>query len=73
MNLINCFCYAHGHKQAQEIVIDLNAMKSNESHPFYIYYDKNQDYHNNDSYLIKGNVTKKDWDELNMNKDFCRE
>lgn len=70
MKLIECFSYVHGHKEAQEIVDDLNSMKSSQSDPFYIEYDKNQDYNKNDSYLIKGNVTEKDWDYLNLDSDF---
>lgn len=70
MKLIECFSYVHGHKEAQEIVDDLNSMKSGQSDPFYIEYDKTQDYTKNDSYLIKGNVTEKDWDYLNLDSDF---
>lgn len=70
MSLIECFSYVHGHKEAQEIVADLNSMKSSQSDPFYIEYDKNQDYSKNDSYLIKGNVTEKDWESLDMDSDF---
>lgn len=71
-NLINCFSYVHGHKEAIELVTDLNCMKSTQSDPFYIDYDKTQDYSKNDSYLIKGNVTIKDWDFLNLEEDFMR-
>ena len=69
-NLIECFSYVHGHKEAQEVVIDLNGMKSIGSDSFYIDYDKDQDYSKNESYLIKGNVTQNDWDELNLDMDF---
>jgi hypothetical protein len=71
-NLIECFSYVHGHKEAQEVVIDLNGMKSIGSDPFYIEYNKTQDYSKNDSYLIKGNVTRKDWIMLNLNMDFMK-
>ena len=70
MKLIECFSYVQGHKEAQEVVIDLNGMKSIGSDPFYIEYNKTQDYNKNDSYLIKGNVTEKDWDELDLESDF---
>ena len=70
MKLIECFSYVQGHKEAQEVVIDLNGMKSIGSDPFYIEYNKTQDYSKNDSYLIKGNVTEKDWDELDLESDF---
>ena len=69
-NLIECFSYVHGHKEAQEVVIDLNGMKSIGSDSFYIDYDKDQDYSKNESYLIKGNVTQNEWDELNLDMDF---
>lgn len=68
--LIDCFSYVHGHKEAQEIVIDLNQMRSKKSQDFYIDYNKTQDYSNNDSYLIKGQVTNEDWEELNLESDF---
>jgi hypothetical protein len=70
MNLIKCFSTVIGHKEAQEIVTDLNQMKSGQSDDFYIEYDKSQDYHNNDTYIVIGNVSKKDWDELNLDMDF---
>jgi hypothetical protein len=72
MTLIECFSYVHGHKEAQELVTDLNAMKSIDSDFFYIDYDKDQDYSNNESYLIKGNVTEEDWDELDLSSDFMQ-
>lgn len=72
-NLIECFSYVHGHKEAQEVVIDLNGMKSIGSDPFYIEYNKTQDYSKNDSYLVKGNVTRKDWVMLNLNMDFMKD
>lgn len=68
--LIDCFSYVHGHKEAQEIVLDLNQMKSKKSQDFYIDYNKTQDYSKNDSYLIKGKVTNEDWEELNLESDF---
>lgn len=68
--LIDCFSYVHGHKEAQEIVIDLNQMKSKKSKDFYIEYDRKKDYAKDDSYLIRGKVTNKDWDALNLDIDF---
>jgi hypothetical protein len=70
MNLIQCFSNVIGHKEAQELVVDLNQMKSVQSDPFYIKYDKYQDYSKDDNYLVVGNVTQKDWDELNLDMDF---
>lgn len=68
--LIDCFSYIHGHKEAQEIVLDLNQMKSKKSQDFYIEYNKAQNYSKDDSYLIKGHVTNEDWEELNLESDF---
>ncbi len=70
MNLIKCFSNVVGHKEAQELVVDLNQMKSNLSEDFYIKYDEYQDYSTDDNYLVIGNVTQADWDELNLNMDF---
>ena len=70
MNLIRCFSNVIGHKEAQELVVDLNQMKSPQSDPFYIKYDKYQDYSKDDNYLVVGNVTQADWDELNLDMDF---
>lgn len=70
MKLIRCFSNVIGHKEAQEIVTDLNAMKSDKSDSFYIKYNRDQNYILDDSYLIIGNVTKKDWNELNLESDF---
>jgi hypothetical protein len=70
MNLIQCFSNVIGHKEAQELVVDLNQMKSVQSDPFYIKYDKDQDYSKDDNYLVVGNVTQADWDELNLDMDF---
>ena len=68
--MIKCFSYIIGHKEAQEIVTDLNCMKSKSSEDFYIRYSRDKDYAVDDSYLIVGNATKKDWDELNLESDF---
>jgi len=72
MSLIKCFSNVSGYKEANEIVIDLNQMKSDESEGFYIKYDKNQDYSKDDNYLVVGNVTQADWDELNLDMDFMQ-
>jgi hypothetical protein len=68
--MIKCFSNVVGHKDAQELVIDLNQMKSSKSDPFYIKYDKNQDYSKDDNYLVVGNVTQSDWNKLNLDMDF---
>jgi fructose 1,6-bisphosphatase len=65
---IKCFSNVSGHKNAQEIVIDLNAMKSEKSDPFYIDYSVSD--MGDDLYVIVGNVTKNDWDELDLGSDF---
>jgi len=70
LNLIQCFSTVIGHKEAQELVTDLNQMKSVESEDFYIKYDPDQDYSKDDNYLVIGNVTQEDWDELNLDMDF---
>jgi hypothetical protein len=70
MTLIKCFSNVVGHKEAQELVVDLNQMKSNLSEDFYIKYDEYQDYSTDDNYLVIGNVTQEDWDELNLDMDF---
>jgi hypothetical protein len=70
MTLIRCFSNVVGHKEAQELVVDLNQMKSNLSEDFYIKYDEHQDYSTDDNYLVIGNVTQEDWDELNLDMDF---
>jgi hypothetical protein len=68
--MIKCFSNVIGHKEAQELVVDLNQMKSAKSDPFYIKYDKNQDYSKDENFLVVGNVTRKDWDGLNLDMDF---
>jgi len=68
LNLIEYFSYVHGHKEAQELVADLNDMKSIDSDPFYI----DKDYTRNDSYMIKGNVTLEDWEQLDLESDFMK-
>jgi hypothetical protein len=72
MNLIKCFSNVVGHKDAQELVIDLNQMKSHQSDLFYINYNKHQDYSKDDNYVVIGNVTQEDWDELSLDIDFMR-
>jgi hypothetical protein len=66
--MILCFSNVTGHKIAQEIMIDLNAMKSNGSEDFYIDYGRSDS--KDDVYMIVGNVTKNDWDELDLGSDF---
>jgi hypothetical protein len=66
--MIKCFSNVGGHKNAQEIVIDLNAMKSKDSEDFYIDYSVSD--MGDDLYVIVGNVTQNDWDELDLDSDF---
>jgi hypothetical protein len=66
--MIKCFSNVGGHKNAQEIVIDLNAMKSEHSDDFYIDYSRSD--MGDDLYVIVGNVTQNDWDELDLDSDF---
>lgn len=68
--MIKCFSNVIGHKEAQDLVIDLNQMKSSKSKDFYIQYDKSKDYYTEDTYIVVGKVTKEDWDELNLDMDF---
>lgn len=70
MNLIQCFSTVIGHKEAQELVTDLNQMKSAQSEDFYIEYDRSQDYYKDDTYIVVGNVTEEDWETLNLDMDF---
>jgi len=72
MNLIRCFSNVIGHKEAQELVIDLNQMKSGLSEDFYIEYDRSKDYYKDDTYIVVGNVTEQDWEELNLDMDFMQ-
>jgi hypothetical protein len=70
MNLIQCFSTVIGHKEAQELVTDLNQMKSAQSEDFYIKYDRSKDYYKDDTYIVVGNVTENDWETLNLDMDF---
>lgn len=70
--MIKCFSNVIGHKEAQDLVIDLNQMKSSKSEDFYIQYDKSKDYYTDDTYIVVGNVTREDWDELNLDMDFMK-
>jgi hypothetical protein len=70
MNLIKCFSTVIGHKEAQELVTDLNQMKSSKSEDFYIEYDRAKDYYKDDTYIVVGNVSEEDWEELNLDMDF---
>jgi hypothetical protein len=71
--MIRCFSNVTGHKNAQELVIDLNQTKSDMSEPFYIQYDKTKDYIIDDNYIVIGNVTEQDWNDLNLERDFVNE
>lgn len=68
--MIMCFSNVIGHKNAQELVTDLNQMKSSKSTDFYIQYEKSKNYNQDDTYTVIGNVTKKDWNDLNLDMDF---
>lgn len=70
--MIKCFSHVVGHKEAQDLVNDLNAMKSKESDGFYIKYFNDIDYDINPTYTVVGYVTKEDWDELNLEFDFMQ-
>jgi hypothetical protein len=70
MSLIRCFSNVIGHKEAQEIVTDLNQMKSRGSDEFYIEYSKDIDYKTTNTYTIVGHVTRQDWDNLDLESDF---
>lgn len=72
MELIYCFSHIKGHKNAIDLVTDLNAMRSSELSEFYIEYDRHQDYTKDDTYKVVANVTEDDWEELNMDMDFMR-
>lgn len=72
MTLIRCFNNVIGHKEAKDLVIDLNQMKSDKSDAFYIEYNRSKDYYSDDTYIVVGNVTKEDWDELNLDMDFMQ-
>ena len=69
-NLIQCFSTVIGHKEAQELVTDLNQMRSSKSEDFYIEYDRSKDYYKDDTYIVIGNVSEEDWEELNLDMDF---
>lgn len=69
---IHCFSNVKGHKEAIDLVTDLNAMKTSKSSEFYIEYDKHQDYNKDDTYKVVGEVCEDDWYELNMMDDFMR-
>lgn len=67
--LIKCFTFVHGHKDAQELVTDLNQTKSCDETNFWIAYSQKADY-SKDAFLIMGETTDTDWTELNLESDF---
>lgn len=67
--LIKCFTFVHGHKDAQELVTDLNQTKSCDETNFWISYSRQADY-SKDAFLIMGETTDSDWTELNLESDF---
>jgi len=64
MTLVQCISTVIGKKEAQELVTDLNKLKSAQSETFYIEHDEE------DTYRVVGNVTEEDWNELNLDMDF---
>ena len=69
IGLIRCFSTVYGHAHAQETINQLNALKSDDSDPFYIYYMTRVS-SVNDEFVIVGNVTMYDWYNLNLSQDF---
>ena len=63
---IECFSYVHGQKEANQMLNELNSLKSNSSLPFVFAED------NGESWLIVGTVTQEDWVNLNLESDFMR-
>lgn len=63
---LECFCYIHGRKIANKFLKTLNEMKVSSSSVFDMYEVRTN------VFVIRGNVTKKDWDELDLSNDFMR-
>jgi hypothetical protein len=64
--LIECFSNVQGKKNAQEMLDELNGLKSSSSLPFIFAKDNGVDW------LILGTVTEEDWVKLNLESDFMR-
>ena len=61
--MIECFSNVRGHEEAQQVIDDLNELKSRDS-IFFL------DYNMENCYTITGHVTKEDWDRLDLESDF---
>ena len=61
--MIECFSNVQGYKEAQQVLAELNELKSSDS----IF-----DLYNNvgDCYTIRGSVSEEDWDRLDLQSDF---
>lgn len=64
--LIECFSCIHGRKVANKFLKTLNEMKVSSSSVF------DMDEVRTNVFVIRGNVTKKDWIELDLESDFMR-
>lgn len=64
--MIKCFSYVHGRKVANKFIKDLNELKSSASSSF------TMDEVRTNVFVITGNVTMKDWKELDLESDFMR-
>ena len=63
MQMIECFSNVRGHQEAQQVLDDLNKLKSRDG-IFFL------DYNGADSYTIRGSVTRADWNRLDLASDF---
>lgn len=61
--MIECFSNVRGHKEAQQVLGELNELKSRDS---IFFLDSNRE----NCYTITGHVTREDWDRLDLESDF---
>ena len=61
--MVECFSNVRGHDEAQQFLAELNELKSRDS---VFELDNNGE----DSYTIRGGVTRADWDRLDLASDF---
>ena len=61
--MIECFSNVQGYKEAQQVLDELNELKSRDS-----IFDL--DSNGEDSYTIRGSVTREDWDRFDLQSDF---
>lgn len=61
--MIECFSNVQGYKEAQQVLGELNELKSRDS-VFEL------DNNGADSYTIRGSVTRADWNRLDLASDF---